>query len=206
MSLRKAIDCVWIFLVIIQCHTYFVHIAFFTNVSAYLKVIIFMLLMMRIIVGEKYKIKGKEFFFLCIYNLAMLLLCLSSYYFWDLGFISTDIIIFSLIFISISGTDYMEILEIYSTIIYVICCISLVFFALSTCLHIIKPTSHVLLYWGTTEYHNIYFGIYSEIQHVTSFFYSGFRNTAIWVEGPMIAFNVVCTSQQKSYTNFKKSE
>ena len=98
--------------------------------------------------------------------------------------------IFPLFFVLLSTTDYKTVLKQFSDIIIVISLISLFFFVFATCLQVIKPTMRFISNWGGLRWVDNYYFVYSEMQSLTSFSYSGYRNTAIWVEGPMLAFPV----------------
>jgi len=88
-------------------------------------------------------------------------------------------------------TDIMlDFWEKYTNIVAIICLLSLVFYVFASNLHLISPTgiySSDEVGWGTTVYKD-YFHLFCEGQEVFALGYSGVRNTALFVEGPMLTF------------------
>lgn len=83
-----------------------------------------------------------------------------------------------------------DLIRIFTNIMLIICIISLIFYFLSTILHIIPSSGDFTVNWGSV--HNItnYFGIYFESSRGSLF---GYENSAIFTESPVFDA-LICTA------------
>lgn len=77
-----------------------------------------------------------------------------------------------------------------SNIIYCISIISLFFFIFSSIMHIIPSNTSVFLEWGEGKYVLGYYGLYYETQNINLNGINLIRNTGIFTEAPMYAFQL----------------
>lgn len=125
-----------------------------------------------------------------VYNLLFITINLSSI--WD--FILNFIIMYSLfIYYSIykmnRGEAYHLLLKI-SNLICIISVVSLFFYIFGSVFKIILANSDVLLRWGTDRYVPSYYNLYYETQTINILGKQVIRNTGIFTEAPMYAFNL----------------
>lgn len=94
-----------------------------------------------------------------------------------------------------SNASYIVKIELFRKVVnvmVVISCISLFFWIFGSTFKMITPTGVALFEWGTVNEVSSYFNIYFETQYVDwlgiDFFW---RNTAIFVEGPMMSLTLI---------------
>ena len=94
-----------------------------------------------------------------------------------------------------SNASYIVKIELFRKVVnvmVVISCISLFFWIFGSTFKMITPTGVALFVWGTVNEVSSYFNIYFETQYVDwlgiDFFW---RNTAIFVEGPMMSLTLI---------------
>ena len=94
-----------------------------------------------------------------------------------------------------SNSSYIVKIELFRKVVnvmVVISCISLFFWIFGSTFKMITPTGVALFEWGTVNEVSSYFNIYFETQYVDwlgiDFFW---RNTAIFVEGPMMSLTLI---------------
>ena len=94
-----------------------------------------------------------------------------------------------------SNASYIVKIELFGKVVnvmVVISCISLFFWIFGSTFKMITPTGVALFEWGTVNEVSSYFNIYFETQYVDwlgiDFFW---RNTAIFVEGPMMSLTLI---------------
>ena len=94
-----------------------------------------------------------------------------------------------------SNASYIVKIELFRKVVnvmVVISCISLFFWIFGSTFKMITPTGVALFEWGTVNEVSSYFNIYFETQYVDwlgiDFFW---RNTAIFVEGPMMSLSLI---------------
>lgn len=137
----------------------------------------------------KIKLRKNISVLIAAYIFCMLLLIIRGFFSYE--FILSCVLPFVLAALYFDRTDVvLEFWEKYTNIIAVICLLSLVFFVFASNLHLISPTaiySPDEVGWGTNVYKD-YFHLYCEGQEVYALGYSGVRNIALFVEGPMLTF------------------
>ncbi|GEQ20888.1 hypothetical protein CBU02nite_13940 [Clostridium butyricum] len=125
-----------------------------------------------------------------VYNLLFITINLSS-----IGdFILNFIILYSLfIYYSIYKRNIGEscylLLKI-SNLIFIISIVSLFFYIFGSVLKVVSANSDILLRWGTDRYVSSYHNLYYETQTINIFGKQIIRNTGIFTEAPMYAFNL----------------
>ncbi len=111
--------------------------------------------------------------------------------FRNLTFINSVVFMFFLFIIYFSNKDNVLLtFKNLSNIVLIISVISLFFFIFATCTGLIKPTayySRTVVKWGTFNYYD-YYHLYCTSQLVKSLGYTGYRNMAFFLEGPMFAY------------------
>ena len=137
-----------------------------------------------------YHLKGNTILIGIGYFFSMLcLLVIGDFKYW--GFLFSVFVAFLLFLFYLSNYDnVMQTLEAFTNVMVTICAISLFFFLFGSCLGWIQPSafySHDIVEWGVQDY-KTYYHLYVEGQTIQAFGYSGIRNTAVFVEGPMLAY------------------
>lgn len=128
---------------------------------------------------------------LCICFLLTMLVLIIFGGFKNITFINCVVLMFILFMIYFSKKENLILtLNNFSNTIFVISLISIFFFVFATCLGIIQPTAYYprsVVRWGTFNYYD-YYNVYCSAQIVTSLGYTGYRNIAIFLEGPMLSY------------------
>ena len=142
-----------------------------------------------LLLRRKIKLKKNASVLCASYLLCMLLLIVRGFFSYEFMFSCVLPFVFTVVYFD--KTDVvLDFWEKYTNIIAVICILSLVFFVFVSNLHLISPTaiySADEVGWGTNTYKD-YYHLYCEGQEVYALGYSGVRNTALFVEGPMLTF------------------
>lgn len=138
---------------------------------------------------RRIKVRKNAFVLVAIYVTFMLLLIIQG--FWNFEFIFSCVIPFTFAVLYFDTENVLlDFWEKYTNIVAIICLLSLIFFVLGTNLGIVGPTA---IYpsnevgWGNITYRD-YFHLYCDGQEAFAFGYSGARNIALFVEGPMLTF------------------
>ena len=142
-----------------------------------------------LLLRRKIKLKKNASVLCAAYLLCMLLFIVRGFFGYEFMFSCVLPFVFTVVYFD--KTDVvLDFWEKYTNIIAVICLLSLVFFVFASNLHLISPTaiySADEVGWGTNTYKD-YYHLYCEGQEVYALGYSGLRNIALFVEGPMLTF------------------
>lgn len=137
----------------------------------------------------KIKLKKNISALVALYFVCMLLLIIRGFFSYE--FMLSCVLPFVFTALYFDRTDVvLDFWEKYTNIVAIICLLSLVFYIFASNLHLISPTaiySSDEVGWGTNVYKD-YFHLYCEGQEVYALGYSGVRNIALFVEGPMLTF------------------
>ncbi|GEA30039.1 hypothetical protein [Clostridium diolis] len=184
--IRKLLMYILLIVVVLQCHSLLVH----TLPNRYFLYAILALLLLALLLDNKYKIKNNILFLIGCYFAVMMILTLIGE-FHNIEFLFSIVVAFILFLIYLSNRNNLaEIMEAYTNIMAIIATISLFFFVFASCLHIIQPTTYypyAEVGWGIQNYYDFYH-LYCEGQVIDAFGYSGVRNMALFVEAPMLAY------------------
>ena len=115
----------------------------------------------------------------------------TSGFYRNFEFVLSIYLPFPLFLIFIMNSNNLEkFMEAFTNVVFMISALSLVFFVLGSLLNIIQPTGYypyTEIGWGTNNYRDFYH-LYCEGQTVFALGYSGVRNIALFVEGPMLTY------------------
>ncbi len=111
--------------------------------------------------------------------------------FKNITFINCVVLMFTMFVLYFSNIENVRMTLInFSNAVFAISAISLFFFVFATCLGIIHHTAYYprsVIEWGIFNYFD-YYHLYCSAQVVTSFGYTGYRNMAFFLEGPMFSY------------------
>lgn len=142
------------------------------------------------VLGGKFK-RDHKIELLILSYLIFVALLFTSGYFRNFEFILSVYTPFVLFLILLMNTKYLGMyLDAFTNVVFVICVLSLIFFVFGSLLDIVQPTgyySYNEIGWGTNNYYDFYH-LYCEGQTVFALGYSGVRNIALFVEGPMLTY------------------
>lgn len=189
--LRKTLIYISVLVIMLQCHSLLSHVI----PNRYFILITPILLMALILTEGSVKVSHEKIYLMLIYVCTLSILVVFGD-FKEIEFILSTILTFVLFMIIFSNGKYLEmIFEAFTNLMFVICIISLIFFIFGSCLNIIQPTAYYpysVVGWGTQNYYD-YYHLYCEGQMIQLLGYSGIRNTALYVEGPMLVYPIILT-------------
>ena len=184
--LKNSLTYILALLIILQCYS----LLSMLLPNRYFYIAIAVLLLTIIFCGKKIKQKNSLLLLGIIYVVIMFTLLVNVYY-RNMEFLFSVIIPFPLFLMySIKRENIEGFFEAYTNIVFVIACLSLFFFIFGSVLGIVKETGYypyTTVGWGTNNYHD-YYHLYCEGQEVYALGYSGVRNIALFVEGPMLTY------------------
>ncbi len=202
--LKKIVGYICVFFMIMQCNTCMVLDANEKQLNLRFTLYALICLSALVLMNNCLKLKKSNFIVLVAYLFTMAVLTIFGKGFANLAFFVNYIIAFVLFYLLVSNTSIEQYLEILSNIIFCISCVSLFFFLFASTFHVIEPSGELLLGWGGVHYVNNFYNLYYEVQPVTSFFYSGYRNTAIFSEGLMFAYPLLLSLYYELFLHKKK--
>lgn len=159
------------------------------------KTLILIVLFLRIITFNLSERYVKRFLYFVTFWVAYIFLFIAMNPFEAGKFINNFLIFFILLvgyllFYQAEG-NLLDLLRIFSNIIFCIAVISLFFWLFGSMLHIIKPTGTMPMIWGGTVNTSTYFGVYFQWQNDAVIMgHRIFRNIGIFAEAPMYSLNL----------------
>lgn len=149
------------------------------------------LVLILLIISEKRIILNSQVGMLLICYIIFMALLFTSGYYRNFEFILSVYIPFPLfILFTMTKNNFERFMEYFTNVILVISILSLVFFVFGSLMGVIQPTGYypyTEVGWGTNNYKD-YYHLYCEGQTVFALGYSGVRNIALFVEGPMLTY------------------
>ncbi|HFU3730807.1 TPA: O-antigen ligase family protein [Streptococcus suis] len=193
----SGLEYIFFILLILSLRTIFVHLMYYrTNI--YLKVLMIIVSTLLILLGlSKFRVEKHFVFSMFSYILVAMMFFLINFsriseglqaLFFDL-FLLLPVFVILIKNYSNQGRLGAFIAK-YSEIVTVIALISLFFWIFGSLLYIISPNIRVLTNWADIRGRIIsgYYYLYFETQRIELLGFSGWRNTSIFVEGPMYNF------------------
>lgn len=175
-------------LIILQCYSLLSMIV--PNRYFYLSILL--VLGMLILCQKKIKNNQKLLIVAGLYFIGIALLFTSGY-FRNMEFLCSVLLPFPLIIIySMNNENIKRFFEAYTNVMIIISALSLVFFIFGSLLGVINSSGYYpysQVGWGTNNYTD-YYHLYCEGQEVFALGYSGVRNIALFVEGPMLTYTL----------------
>lgn len=199
MSLSRKIisllEYILVFLIIISMRSVFIHVSNGQANDRLIKLVILLVVILLLSFNLKKIRFTKTFIFgFTVYYISSVVLFLYNSFIINDGLLA---FIFNLLlllpcFIVLCWVYYLnnsliELFSKYTNIIIIISLIALCFWVFGSFLHIIQPNVNLLSTWADEQGRviNGYYYLYFETQKISLLGFEGWRNTAIFVEGPM---------------------
>ena len=178
-----------VLLTILECNSLYVYLVG----ARYITSAACLLLMIALIYFRKFTLNRNELLIVYLYIVAVTLLIIFGHFKTIVFVISVILPVLCFYILLKQINDYKKVLEYFANIMFLIAVIALFFYFAGTVFHIISPSGYISsrkIGWGGEHGVNYrsYYNLYFEGTLVTFFCYSGYRNTAIFVEGPMYSF------------------
>lgn len=153
-------------------------------------IVIFGYIVILFLVDRKLVLEKNRLILLMIYAIFMGMLFILGD-FKDIEFVFSIVATYILFMLYLDSEErILEILEVFTNIMFLIACISLFFFVFASGLNLIEPSAYYSdaeVNWGVQDYYNFNY-IYCEGQRILAFGYNGVRNTALFLEAPMFVY------------------
>lgn len=203
-ALNSFLEYLLCFLILVTMRSVFVHVFGDENPDRLFRILIFLNVISLILINIKsFYLHKKEliaFFIyllfvgmLLFYNTFLIVDGLLSYFFNLILLLPSFWILVSIYLIN---HKIDKLFKKFIQLVLLICSVSLIFWFFGSILHIIHPTMELPVTWATDmDFLPIrgYWGVYFETQEIYLLGFSGWRNTAFFVEGPMFNFILVIT-------------
>lgn len=216
MFSRKLIslaEYIFVFLVIISMRSVFVHIIDGQVNDRLIKLLILACVSLILFFNfKKIKFELSLIIGICIYYLgAMLLLLYNSFVVTDglLAFIFNVLLLLPFFIVLCRvyylNNDVMRLCSKYTNLIVIISLVSLFFWLFGSVLDLIKPNVELISTWmdENGKAINGYYYVYFETQRISLLGFDGWRNTSIFVEGPMYNIMLLISLAQVTFLDKK---
>ncbi|MEQ2380860.1 hypothetical protein WMO21_00605 [Lachnospiraceae bacterium CLA-AA-H58] len=187
-ALKRGLIYILAFFTILQCYSLLSLIV----PNRYFYLLIDFVLLILLLYEKKINANNNIFMIIIAYWLSLSLL-FSNGYFRNMEFLFSVFLPFPLFLLfSCNRRNVLEYMAAYANIMFALSAISLFFFTFGSILKIIQPTGfypYTEIEWGRNDYFD-YYHVYCEGQTVYALGYSGIRNIALFVEGPMLTYTL----------------
>lgn len=211
MHIKKGLEYIFTLLLILITNSIYMVTG---NYSDYIRIIFTIVLGLLIIINvtlekDKKSKSAKVFIFLLFYYFFIILFTLITDTEMSLDYIHIYFVTFPMLyylFAIINKKEWKNLLSVFSNVVLALCALSLFFFVFGTTFNIIKPTSTIIIDWGTVQKVPSYFGLHFDIQIIEIFGKQFIRNTGVFAEAPMFSLNIIIALAIEFFTGKKFSK
>ena len=198
-KLSSFLEYVFFLLIVISTRSVFIHLLDESHNDRIVKILILTVSLFILLLNlNSLRLEKKSFLGIILYYIAS-----GALFFYNIFIIKEGILAFIFniilllpIFWIVCRVFYLNnrlvyLLHKYSDIVFIIASISLFFWLAGSLLDIIEPNTYLTSIWANEDGRliNGYYYLYFETQRINLLGFEGWRNTSIFVEGPM--FNIV---------------
>ena len=198
-KLSSFLEYVFFLLIVISTRSVFIHLLDASHNDRIVKILILTVSLFILLLNlNSLRLEKKSFLGIILYYIAS-----GALFFYNIFIIKEGILAFIFniilllpIFWIVCRVFYLNdrliyLLHKYSDIVFIIASISLFFWLAGSLLDIIEPNTYLTSIWANEDGRliNGYYYLYFETQRINLLGFEGWRNTSIFVEGPM--FNIV---------------